>query len=650
MTRSAVRDRSHRSSRNVVSRDLSRPRSSTQPATSRSPQPPRQHRSRQPLRHTLHRRLAWFNLFWVLAAAIVGGRMMQLQLLRGPELKAQARAQQHARLTPFIPRRSIVDRRSIASQEAELLAVDRAVYTLWAYPVMYQQRQAAGAIAEALAPILEQPEAHLRRRLERAKYPVRLERWVPEELAAKIRALRVDDGVELVRERQRIYPARDAAAEVVGYVDLDRLGKAGVELAWHRRLERTSREMAIPRDARGHLVAAAVPDDLLEDNESVLQLTLDMRLQRSAHDILSAQVQRYKAERGTAIVMDPHSGEILAMASSPTYDPNRYYDGYDIGLFRNWAVTDLYEPGSTFKPINVAIALDAGRIQPDTQIYDSGEIKVGGWPIQNANFSEQGAPGWLDVSQVLQRSSNVGTVRLMEKLPPQEYYDALVRIGFGSKSGVDLPFEVASRHKSARQFTRYPVESATASFGQGLALTPLQLTQLHAAIANGGLKVTPHVVRGLVSRDTDALMWQPRLLAPERIFTPATTYTVRSMMRDVVELGTGKSVAIAGREIAGKSGTAQKANPEGGGYLDNAKIVNFVGYYPALSPRYVVLAVIDTPRGNNLYGSTVAGPVVKSLLQEIISLEALEQPEREARAKAEAIARAADIAANSTAP
>ncbi|MEM9155334.1 MAG: penicillin-binding protein 2 [Cyanobacteria bacterium P01_F01_bin.33] len=633
MTRNAARARARRSHARLQG---SRPTL----ASGAAPSSRGGHGHLQPSPRTLHRRLAWFNLFWLGAVAIVSGRMVQLQLIEGPALKAQARAQQQARLTPFIPRRSIVDRRSVVRQEAELLAVDRAVYTLWAYPVMYQKRQAASAIAAKLAPVLEQSEEHLRYRLEKAQYPVRLERWVPEELAAKIRALRVDDGVELVRERQRIYPARNAAAEVVGYVDLDRLGKAGVELSWHRRLERTSREMAVPRDARGHLVAAAVPDDLLEDNETVLQLTLDMRLQRAAHDILSAQVERYQAQRGTAIVMDPDSGEILAMASSPTYDPNRYYDGYDIGLFRNWAVTDLYEPGSTFKPINIAIALDAGGIHPDTQIYDSGQIFVGGWPIQNANYNQQGAPGWLDVSQVLQRSSNVGTVRLMEKLPPQKYFEALARIGFGTKSGVDLPFEVASRHKNARQFTRYAIESATASFGQGLALTPLQLTQLHAAIANGGLKVTPRVVRGLVSRDTDTLMWQPRLLAPERIFSPETTHVVRTMMRDVVELGTGKSAAIPGRDIAGKTGTAQKANPEGGGYLDKAKIVSFVGYYPALEPRYVVLAVVDTPRGNNLYGSTVAAPIVKSLLREIISLEALEQPEHEARAQAEALARA----------
>ncbi|MEO0852613.1 MAG: penicillin-binding protein 2, partial [Cyanobacteria bacterium J06648_11] len=594
---------------------------------------------------TLHRRLAWFNAMWILAAAIVAGRMVQLQLVMGPTLQSRARSQQEAYLNPFIPRRSIVDRRSVVHREAELLAVDRAVYTLWAYPVMYQRRQEAAAdIAEKLAPVLEQSEAHLRQRLENAKYPVRLERWVPEELAAKIRAMHVDDGVELVRERQRIYPARETAAEVVGYVDLDRVGRAGVESTWDRRLERASREIAVPRDALGHLVAASVPDDLLEDNETVLQLSLDMRLQRAAHAALAAQVEHYEADRGTAIVMDPHTGEILALASSPTYDPNRYFDGYDVRLFRTWAVTDLYEPGSTFKPINIAIALDSGHIQPETQVYDSGRITVGGWPIQNSDYVERGAAGWMDVSEVLQRSSNVGMVRLMETVPPQDYYDALVNLGLGTFSGVDLPSEVASYVKSERQFTRYPIEPATVSFGQGLALTPLQLVQLHAAIANGGTKVTPHVVRGLVDRNTDALVWRPGGIEQKRIFSEASTRAIRGMMRDVVDVGTGQAAAIEGREIGGKTGTAQKADPSGGGYYENAKIVSFIGYYPALEPRYVLMAVVDSPVGDNIYGSTVAAPIVKSIMEEIIALEAIEQPEREARIKAEAIAKAKALA------
>ncbi len=486
---------------------------------------------------------------WVVAGILLlglgglGARLVDLQVYQAQELQQRAQAQHQAQVKPFIPRRSIIDRHSVVDQQAELLAVDRPVYTLWAHPRLFNNYD-ADQIAARLAPLLKRSEQSLRERLSPDQTTaIRLERWVPVEVAEQIQNLFID-GLELVSERQRIYPQKQMAAEVVGYVDLDHQGQAGVEYSQHELLERNIRSVTVPRDGRGQLSAAQVPDGLLQSSETVLQLTLDMRLQRAARASLQEQIGRFNALRGTVIVMQPQTGEILAMASEPTYDPNRYYDGYDPGLFRNWAVTDLYEPGSTFKPINIAIGLELGAFAQDATIFDEGRIIVGGWPIQNYDFDQRGEHGWMTVTDILKQSSNVGMVHLMEQLDPARYYDALIDTGLSQPNGVDLPFAPESQLKERQQFIRVPIERATTSFGQGFSLTPLDLVTSHAALANGGLRVKPHVVKGLVERDTGELVWQPSRPESDRIWSERTTQIVKAQMRDVVDFGTGKTAHI----------------------------------------------------------------------------------------------------------
>ncbi|MFS8855661.1 penicillin-binding protein 2 [Synechococcus sp. H55.7] len=572
---------------------------------------------RIPTARQLDFRAGMTGLALIIALFLTGARLVYLQHQQAPLLQQRAEAQQRAQLRPFIPRRSIVDRRSLAQQQAELLAVDRPVYTLWAHPRLFGSTPED--IAAALAPLLRRPVEQLTRQLS-ANHAVRVERWVLQEVADQIQALHLD-GLELVSERQRIYPQKEMVAEVVGYVDLDHQGQAGVEYSQQELLERTVQPVTIPRDGYGRLLAAEVPEGLLQSREMVLQLTLDMRLQRAARAALKAQLQRFRALRGTVIVLQPHTGEILALVAEPTYDPNRYFE-YDPGLFRNWAVTDLYEPGSTFKPINIAIGLDAGAFRADERVYDEGRILIGQWPIQNYDYHQRGGHGWMSVTDILRQSSNVGMVHLMRKLDPRQYYNALVRLGLNERSGVDLPFEPASRLKPLRQFVTVPVERATVAFGQGLALTPLQLATLHCIIANGGLKVQPHVVRGLVEKDTDTLVWGSPQPQPVRVLSEQATLAVRIQMRDVVDFGTGQSAKIEGYEIGGKTGTAQKAGPRGG-YLPGKRITSFVGYFPALRPNYVILAVLDEPQGEDAFGSTTAAPVVRSVIEEIITLEGI---------------------------
>ena len=310
--------------------------------------------------------------------------------------------------------------------------------------------------------------------------------------------------------------------------------------------------------------------------------------------------------------MDATDGSILSLVSEPSYNPNKYYN-YDVTLFKNWAVTDVYEPGSTFKPINVALALEVGAIEEDSVFYDTGRIRFDRWSI----FNSGGGGGARTVTQIIQHSSNIGMVKIVEEMPRAVFYDGLKRLELDSITGTDLPFEAANILKGRNQFLMVPVEAATTAFGQGFSLTPLKLAQLHAALANGGKLVTPHVVRGLFDSKKQPY-WQLPMREPKQVFSVDTTRKVLAMMEKVVESGTGKRARLPGYRIAGKTGTTQKAS-DTGGYSDDARITSFVGILPMESPRYVVLAVIDEPIKGT--GGKVAAPVVKSVIKSLINIE-----------------------------
>jgi len=543
----------------------------------------------------------------LIAAIALGTNLYQLQIVQGSTLLTKARRQQIVSLRPFIPRRPVVD------IDNNVLAVDRPVYTLYAHPKLFKKSKQA--IASSLSPILNRPVANLVQQLGTRNTGIQVAPVIAEESARQIAKLRLD-GLELIQQYSRLYPQQSLAADVVGYVNLDRQGQAGVEYSQQKWLERSIETVKLNRRGDGALMSDRLPQGFLHVDDLRLQLTLNSRLQRASRLRLKEQLEKFGAKRGSAIVMDARDGAILTMVSYPSYDPNAYYKS-ELGLFKNWALSDLYEPGSTFKPINIAIALETGAVRPNDVFPDPDIIKVGGWPIKNAEKEDNQS---LSIAGILQYSSNVGMVQVMQRLQPIEYYNWLQKLGLAKPVGIDLPFEATGQIKARKQFISAPIEPATTSFGQGFSLTPIKLVQLHSALANGGKLVTPHVVRGLV--DTQGQMhWQPQLPQQRQIFSPKTTQSVVEMMEKVVKDGTGKAAQIPGYRIAGKTGTAQKASPTGG-YHSDAKITSFVGIFPVESPRYVVLVVIDEPKGI-AFGSTTAAPVVKSIIESLIAIERL---------------------------
>ena len=565
--------------------------------------------------------LATINLFkrrtvliWLILALSMLGlivRLVYLQVIASPDLLEKARRQQMFTMRPFIPRRTITDRKGA------VLALDRPVYTLFAHPHLYKKKPEE--IAEKLAPILRRPADKLLSVLTRDTTSIQVEYWLSEEKADVIFSLGLD-GLDLVQQRHRLYPQQDLAAEILGYVNVDHRGQAGIELSQEKLLERTDQAPLVAQDGNGKFIPNRIPAGMLQSDRTSLQMTIDSRIQRTARQILKQQMVKFGAKRGSVIVMDVRDGGLLSLVTEPTYDPNRYYES-DVKLFKNWAVSDLFEPGSTFKPINVAIALEAGAIQPDTVFKDEGALTIGGWPVANFDYDQVGAVGSLSISQILERSSNVGMVHIIQRMKPSVYYGWLERIGLGDMSGIDLPAETSSTLKPQEQFIEYVIEPATASFGQGFSLTPIQMVQLQGILASGGKLLTPHVVKGLIN-DEGEEYYQPKLPTPRQVISPATAQRVVEMMTNVVEKGTGSPARIPGYRIAGKTGTAQKASTTGGGYI-NAKITSFVGIFPSKEPRYVVLAVIDEPVGADAFGSTVAAPIVKTVIEDIIVSEGI---------------------------
>ena len=306
------------------------------------------------------------------------------------------------------------------------------------------------------------------------------------------------------------------------------------------------------------------------------------------------------------MVMNVSNGEILSLASFPSYDPHKFWK-YNSEVFKGWYSQDLFEPGSTFKPINLALALEEKIIQKDGLVEDVGEIAVGGWTL--SNWDKKGN-GYIDYPKVLQVSSNVGMVKIMQNMNPSVYWEWLNKLGINKILETDMFESTPGQLKGKELFVNQSIEPAVASFGKGFSISPLKLAQLHASLANGGVEVSPHVTFNFNNQIKKSL--------PKPLFSRDVSKIVLEWMESVVESGSGSGVGIDGYRIAGKTGTSQKAK---NGVYTNKKVCSFVATLPVNDPKYVVLVIIDEPSKAYAYGSTVAVPVAKSIIESLIVIE-----------------------------
>nr|YP_010231171.1 putative peptidoglycan synthetase [Nephroselmis pyriformis]QSV37240.1 putative peptidoglycan synthetase [Nephroselmis pyriformis] len=589
-------------------------------------------------------RLVLAGVFGVLAIRLLG-----LQGRKHLELKLLAEAQQISSLQAIQPRRPILD------TNQNILALDIPANDLYVHPCLF--RLPPEQVATLLAPILDLPDTYILKRFQESPTGIRLCDQLTTQQSLQIQRLWLD-GLELLHHPRRLYPHRGSMANVLGYVDMEQQGQAGLEMTHQEDLAQESYSLSCWTDGRGQFLGKHFTDSILFQDEASLQLTLDLNLQESVAYQVECALQKFQAKRISAIVLEAHTGAIRCMVSAPTYDPN-HYQRFPVERFRTWATTDILEPGSTFKPINLAIALETEAIATTDRIEDRGRIKIAGEDILNVGVSPEAAPGpthYLTPAEILKRSSNVGMVQMMQRLPPSLYHDWFRRLGLGVPIGLteDFPHpSVDSVIKPRDEFCNHPIEPAAASFGQGLAMTPLKLLQLTATLANGGYLVIPHVTAGLLptidqkepgslagSQDYSQALYFGHLPIPsqelgwtncealpnharprQRVFSPQTTRAVLNMLEEVVldPQATGSRCFLPGYGIGGKTGTAQKASQKGG-YQEGAVVTSFVGIYPIHAPKFVTLVMIDEPQGPYSFASNTAADLTQRILAEIIHL------------------------------
>ncbi len=444
----------------------------------------------------------------------------------------------------------------------------------------------------------------LRRKLARYshKHFVYLRRRMPPEEAQRVMEVARKhhiNGIQATREYRRFYPDGETFAHVIGFTDVDDVGREGLELAFNEQLAGKPGLKRVLRDGRRQVVADVESLRMPQPGKN-LALSLDQRLQYIAYRELKAAISRHNAVSGSVVMLDVKTGEVLAMVNQPGYNPNAPRKRVD-GRMRNRAVTDVFEPGSTMKPLTVAVGLDLGIIREDSRIDTSpGYFKVGRYQVKDHDDL-----GLVDIETIIKKSSNVGAGKIALSLPREKFHDYLAALGFGKSTGSGFPGEARGQLRPAANWAR--IDQATLSFGYGISVSVLQLAQAYAVLANDGLQLPITLLR----RDE----------VPEgrRVFSRKTARTVRRMMESVVtEGGTATRAAVAGYRVAGKTGTVKKAGK--GGYTQRKYLALFAGMAPASDPRLVVVVMINEPRAKQYYGGLVAAPVFSAVMDDALRL------------------------------
>lgn len=544
-----------------------------------------------------------------IAVTAVIVRLIDVQILRGGYYDALASGQHHI-YEDLVPERGSIYIEDRFSKELHPLAVNKKMYLIYAVPRNVSNPK---EVAVDLAPILEMDVNELTEKLSKPDdlYEI-LKKQVPEEKRDEILALK-HKGISYVSESVRYYTEHNFASHILGFMGYDGdvlKGRYGLEGYYDEELSGKTGFLAAEKDALGKFVIGGTRFFEEAQDGDDLVLTIDRVIQYKTEKILREATEQYGAEEGSVIVMNPQNGEVIAMANYPDYNPNDFSNVEDVSVFTNSAVYDLYEPGSAYKPIVAASAMNAGLINPYTVIDDVGSIKIDKFTIQNSDLR---ANGEITITEALEKSSNIVMVEIGKMLGAERLYDYLSKFGFLDLSGIDLDSEAVVSVTEPKKWTE--ADLATYSFGQGLVTTPLRLINGISTIANGGKLMKPHVVRKIVHADGSEELVDNS--AVSQVISPDVARSVSSMMVSVVDNGNGRSAHIPGYAIAGKTGTAQVAKEGASGYDPTQKITSFAGFGPVEDPQFVILVKFNNP-GGDVWGATTAAPVFKKVAEEII--------------------------------
>jgi cell division protein FtsI (penicillin-binding protein 3) len=523
----------------------------------------------------------------------IAARAVHLHLFKGPWLSQKADGQVKRSVKALGERGIIFD----ANMGKMALSID--VTSIGAHP---KQIKDVAATARDLAKALHLNKNDLAKKLASNTPFVWIERHVTPKKVEAVEVLNLD-GVVFKSERSRFYPYKTLAAQIVGFSGVDGRGLEGVEFFYDRALEGQQAQFRVIRDALGRGLGLEIDEESDRSGKNVI-LTIDQRIQYVAETALSEAVTQNGAKNGIAVVMSPKTGAILAMAHYPFINPNTY-NQFAKDKWRNRAITDPYEPGSTLKIFSAAAAIESGVSGPHSIYYcENGAYRIGRNVVHDTRPYQ-----WLSLEQIIQFSSNIGTVKLSENIGTKNLYNTLKNFGFGERTGIDCPGETPGMLSPYQRWTK--IDNAAIAFGQGISVSAIQLITAVSAIANDGILMKPYVVQAITDKN-GAIVEKFNPHPVRRAVSSETAEAVRKMMEKVTEEGgTGTKAAIAGYKVGGKTGTAQKID-ESGTYARGKYVSSFVGFVPAENPEAAILVMIDEPQKAH-YGGVVAAPVFNKI-------------------------------------
>ncbi len=561
--------------------------------------------------------LAGFLIFLIL---VIVGRLWQLQVVQAQQWRDRAERQYmiSAELPPTRGNIYLNDRKELYP-----VAINKDYALIYVVPrsiAPERRKELLEFLKEKLGDKIDEEAVEKKLARENDPYEI-IARHVEWDLAKEI----VDadfDGVFAQRESYRYYPAGKLAAQVVGFVASDgerKVGMYGIERSFEKVLSGRPGNLKQARDTAGRWISLRNREYVPPEDGADVVLTIDYTVQTAVEEILNEAVEKHRADRGSIVVMRPN-GQILAMASVPTFDLNDFGSVEDQSLFVNPIVSHTYEPGSVIKPLTMAFALDAGKITPQTTYVDTGEINEAGYTIRN---SENKVYGLQTMTQVLEKSINTGVIHVERLLGHKKFAEYFERFGFGRKTGIDLPAEASGNTQNLKPPIR-PIQFYTASFGQGVTVTLLQVARAYGVLANDGMMMKPQIVERIIYPDGRVEKIQPQ--EEYRVIRAETARQVRSMLESVVVNGHGRRTAVPGYRVGGKTGTAQVARSDAKGYDDSVTIGSFVGISPIEKPEFVVAVQINNPK-DVIWAQATAGPAFRKTMKFLLDYYDIEPTE-----------------------
>ena len=555
-------------------------------------------------------RLYFLTALILLFGAAIIGRFFSLQVLQ-KDIFEEIAKNQYQFYKSLIPERG-----EIYSQdkfgEFYPLAINETKYLIYAEPKKIAEKELNNNEITKLSLILGMDEGLLRNRIFKKDDPYEpLKHGVEEKKLAEIKNLSIK-GIEFTEEKDRYYPNATSSSHVLGFLgvnDINRIGQYGIEGYYEDLLKGVEGVFEGEKDVFGRWIPTGSLNLKPAQNGPKIILTIDQNVQFFVEKSLYALQKKWNAKAGSVIVMEPKTGKILALANTPSFDPNKYNSVDNIDIFLDSAIQNTFEPGSVFKPITMAIAVDKGLVSPQTSYFDEGSVKVGGYVIKNVDGKSWGSQ---TMTQVLDKSLNTGAVFVSQLIDKNDFRKYVKDFGFSDKTGIDLSGETVGNISNLDRLK--DIYFATASFGQGIAVTSIELISAISALANKGELMKPYIVDRIIYEDGRESVNNPEVI--RSVVSSKTALRITSMMVSVIENGFGKPARIPGYSIAGKTGTAQVSDKESGGYSEET-IHSFAAFAPAFDPKFIILMKLDEPQGIRFAADSLTKPskeIIKYIL------------------------------------